>query len=452
MRETAKPFAQLLSDIVHNFRNRLAASPLARRILSGAGWSLAGAVGGRMFAVVSSIVVARVLGKEGFGQFGMIQSTIVSFAVFAGLGLGLTATKQTAEFRYTDPLRAGRVIKLSQRVAFLTGTVTSLGVFFGADYLATHAMAAPELAPLIRITCVILLLGALNGVQDGTLSGLEAFSTIARLSLIGGFVTFLFTITGVMSAGLPGACLAIVGGTVVTWVLKKITLRSALKKYSIPRDPQNCLQEKSAIWRFSIPAVLSSISVVPVNWACNLILVNQPNGYSEMGLLNAAVQWRNIILFIPSILISVSLPMMTSLGATGELRKQRKVFLANIGLSAVVAITVALAASAFSSQIMSSYGSSFSEGRTVLILQAFAAAIAAVVGIVGQYLISRDEMWVLIGLQLLWAIMNVGLSWTFREHGAQGISLAYVLAYILHFGTTCSYTFYSMKRNGGASR
>ena len=43
----------------------------------------------------------------------MIQSTVGMFGVFAGFGLGLTATKHVAEFRQSDPDRAGRIIGLS---------------------------------------------------------------------------------------------------------------------------------------------------------------------------------------------------------------------------------------------------------------------------------------------------------------------------------------------------
>jgi len=36
------------------------------------------------------------LGTVGFGELGVIQSTVGMFGVFAGLGLGMTATKYVA--------------------------------------------------------------------------------------------------------------------------------------------------------------------------------------------------------------------------------------------------------------------------------------------------------------------------------------------------------------------
>ena len=51
----------------------------------------------------------------------MIQSTVGMFGVFAGFGLGLTATKHVAEFRQSDPERDGLIIGLSALIAIGTG-------------------------------------------------------------------------------------------------------------------------------------------------------------------------------------------------------------------------------------------------------------------------------------------------------------------------------------------
>jgi hypothetical protein len=47
---------------------------------------------------------------------------------------------------------------------------------------------------------------------------------------------------------------------------------------------------------------MSGATVTPKTWAANASLVNQPNGYAELGLFNTANQFRMIILYIPNIL------------------------------------------------------------------------------------------------------------------------------------------------------
>src|ERR1035441_10583236 len=89
------------------------ASPLGYRLAKGAFWSLLGTVLSRSLSVVSSILVARMLGKVGMGELGIIQGTVGILSAFAGLGMGLTATKFVAEYRTKDPKCAGAMMGLS---------------------------------------------------------------------------------------------------------------------------------------------------------------------------------------------------------------------------------------------------------------------------------------------------------------------------------------------------
>jgi O-antigen/teichoic acid export membrane protein len=83
--------------------NRIVNSPIGYRLASGVFWSTAGAVISRGLMLAAWVLVARMLGKTGYGELGMIQSTVGMFGVFAGFGLGLTATKHVAEFRRSNP-------------------------------------------------------------------------------------------------------------------------------------------------------------------------------------------------------------------------------------------------------------------------------------------------------------------------------------------------------------
>src|SRR4029453_12131551 len=106
----------------------------------GAFWSLSGTLISRGLALLASILVARVLGKVGFGELGIIQSSVGMFGTFAGFGLGLTATKHVAEFRTKDPARAGRIISLSSLVSWMTGGVMAGLLFVLAPWLAARTL------------------------------------------------------------------------------------------------------------------------------------------------------------------------------------------------------------------------------------------------------------------------------------------------------------------------
>ena len=78
------------------------------RLAHGVLWSLVGAVASQAFSLVAQIIAAHILGKSDFGRLGIINNTAGMFGVLAGFGLGLAATKFIAQYRITDPERAGR--------------------------------------------------------------------------------------------------------------------------------------------------------------------------------------------------------------------------------------------------------------------------------------------------------------------------------------------------------
>ena len=55
---------------------RIENSPLAYRLARGVFWSMVGALISRGLMLVAFVLVARMLGKIGYGELGMVQSTV----------------------------------------------------------------------------------------------------------------------------------------------------------------------------------------------------------------------------------------------------------------------------------------------------------------------------------------------------------------------------------------
>ena len=115
------------------------ADSLRGRLAFGAVWCLIGTALSQGSIILASVISARLLDTVGFGELGIINSTIGMFGVFAGFGLGMTATKYVAELRATDPARAGRIIALSSVVAFATGSAMTLALAIFAPVIAARA-------------------------------------------------------------------------------------------------------------------------------------------------------------------------------------------------------------------------------------------------------------------------------------------------------------------------
>jgi O-antigen/teichoic acid export membrane protein len=411
--------------------DRLEASPIGYRLAHGAFWSLMGTVASRLTGVIGSVVIARILGKAGYGELGIIQSTITTFAMFAGFGMGLTAAKHVAEFRRTDPDRATRIIGLSSAIAWITGTLMMLICVASANALATRSLAAPQLAGMLRLAAPLLLFGAVNGAQVGALNGFEAFRATARNNLIIGIVTLPFSVVGVLLAGLGGAIAAQVLSGVIATLLNFQVLQREARHNGLRLGYRGCMQEAAVIWKFSVPAVLGSIALVPTMWVVNVLLVNRPRGYEQMAILGAASQWSNVVLFLPNTLMQALLPIFSSLVSDPT---DGKGFSKTLNLTQSLMVLIAFptcTALMFSADwLMRLYWKAAPGDGTVMIGCLLAAFIECLGAAAGPAIQARSRMWFGFVISLSWsAVYLTSTAPLVGRFGAKALAFGQVLAY-----------------------
>ena len=407
---------------------------LRRRFASGIFWSMLGTVLSQCLNLVSSIVAAQLLGKKGFGEFGIINSTVSTIGIFAGFGLGLTATKYIAELRHKDPVRAGRILGLSQLSALVSGGIASLIFFMIAPLLATKMLNAPHLVTELRIGCGILLFSTLSGVQVGSLAGFESFRTTARANFWAGIINFPFVLAGVFFFGLRGLVAGMLASTILGCLIYYVTLRREAIKAGITFLYKGVTSELTVLWNFSVPSLFSTLMASPAIWLAYALLVNQPNGYSEMGVFNAANQWRAMILFIPDIVGQAIVPMMSSLYGSNDIAATRRVLLASMGINALVVVPIALLLIMGSNIVMSFYGAEFSGRGNVLSVIALTIALLAIEAPVGKILAATGRMWLGVCMNFGWALVFLGSNALLQKkgYGADGLATAFLIAYIVH--------------------
>jgi O-antigen/teichoic acid export membrane protein len=429
--------------------NRIENSPIGLRLARGMFWSMAGAVISRGLMLIASIVVARLLGKNGFGELGMIQTTVGMFGVFAGFGLGTTATKYVAEFRQTEPERAGRIIGLSGLVAMGTGGLMALGLLVFAPWLAEHTINAPHLTGVLRIGALILFINALNGAQTGALSGFEAFKSIAYVNLFIGLLSFPILIAGAYFGGLTGAVWALAINLCFNWLLNHIALRIEARRCKVPFTLRHCSHELPILWRFSLPAVLASSLVGPVNWLCATFLVNQPDGYGEMGIFNAANQWYAMLMFLPGLLGGVVLPVLSERLGQKDTNQSMKAMVFSIKANALFVMPLVVLAGIASPYIMSLYGAGFRDGWPTLVVVLLTAGLLAVQTPVGQIIAASGKMWIGFVMNLGWALTFIIATLLLVEKGSLGLASARACSYVIHATWTFGFAIWLIRK--GAS-
>jgi O-antigen/teichoic acid export membrane protein len=393
--ETASPQGQ----------SREAPASYATRFAQGAFWSLVGAVGTRMFSFAGNIVVARVLGQVGFGELAMILSTLGVLGTFSGLGVGGTATRYVAELRLKDPERTGRIIGLTYMVSWIAGGLLALSCFLAAPWLAAKTLNAPHLAPEIRLASLLLFITAGFGPQVNILSGFQAFRAISKVNWWTGLSSLPITLTLVWLAGLWGVILAFILNAFLAAVVAAFFLRREYKAAQICINFQRAWQERPVLWGFSLPAFLSSLLFTPTLWAANLILVHQPNGYAQLGLVNAAMQYRWLIGGINLILSTVSVSLMSEIHGKNDPVRLSRFFNVNLRLTLSLAVLLGFAILLLSPWLMEVFGAKFRLAAPLLPIVICYSVTGLSNSIFSQIYYSSGRMWVTFKIQLIWCLL-----------------------------------------------
>lgn len=394
---------------------------------------MAGTVASQALAMAASIISARLLGRDGFGEFGIVVGTVGTFGWLAGMGLGVTTTKHVAQYRSADPGRAGRMLALSGRVAVISGLVVVAVLLALAPQLAARTLNAPHLTLALQMGGALLYLNALNGVQQGALSGLEAFRAIARTNLIRGLVNCPLMVVLVWMYRLEGAVAATVATAGVGWWVNYRAVRGECSRAGVPLNVKPDRRDLPVLWHFALPALISGALLGPVIWLANTLLARQPGGYGQVGLVNASSQWRNLLLFLPTVVNQVTLPPLASaLEEEGEGTLSDRILEMAHGINQIVLWPIAAVLVFMAGPIMGAYGKDFTQGRCVFALMVGGTAIAYVGNAISTMITSRGLMWFAMAQNLSWAVVLLSVCLGFaRSHGALAVGVGMAAGYVV---------------------
>ncbi len=406
---------------------------LRARFARGVAWSLIGNAFGQIAKLASSIVLARILGQVGFGEIGVLVSTVGLFGVFAGMGLGTTATKYVADFRDRQVDRAGQAIGFLIKVGWTAGALTSIIIFLLAPFISSSILNAPHLAAGLRVGSILLILNVLNGIQIGALVGLESFRVVALLAAVDGILGLTFGALGAKLWGLVGAIGGFGFGAAILYLVSQFMLIQTCRDHRIKISYRETRAEWDMLWRFGLPAFLVLASTQPFTWGTRVILSGQPDGYAQLGILNAAFAWGSVLLFLPRQISKPVLPILSNLHGKNSTRQFTQMSGVGLLLTQGTAVLIALPILALSTIIMKSYGDSFVAGTSAMIVMVIAHTISAGTLTFRDVIASSGRMWTQVWHSIIWGAILIVATLIFADLGALGVAYAFLIAYIVLF-------------------
>jgi O-antigen/teichoic acid export membrane protein len=239
-------------------------SAIAERVARNASYSLMSGFVAFVAGVVSSVVLARLLGPSGLGTYALVLSTGGVLGMLVTLGVPHAATKYVAEYEARGERdTAARILGVLGRLQAVMALSVGLLAVAAAPWLE-RAFDAPGFAPAFRVAALGLLPAVLAALAMAGLQGFQDYRRVAVISLVS--TVFLLSATlGFLAAGagVVGAVGALALTAGLTALLGRFWLREHIGR--LPSTSSLPIEARAKLRRY-VPTVSAVLLLDAVVW------------------------------------------------------------------------------------------------------------------------------------------------------------------------------------------
>ncbi len=402
---------------------------MRKRIWDAIIYGVGGAVGSRFLILLSGILVSNIVGKTSYGEFSHVNSTVTLFVTFSGLGISSTLTRFIA-INKEDKMKIGKIIGSFGTIVSFFSIIMSLIMFLLAEQISFLTTENGDLIFYYQIGSLAMLFASLSSVQQSALLGFEQYKKSAIIELFRCFIYVIAAYFLSKSHGVTGAILALMLGFILKFILMLLVNVIYNYKNHIKLGFIFDKEIRHILFTFTIPAFISALFVMPVNWISNSLLVRNTS-FDELAIFSVAQQWMTIITYIPS-----QLGQMRPIYADLYSRKQYKTLFKTVKkftfISVLLVFGVSGLALIFAKPLLGLYGENYSEGVLAFRIMMIVAFVIVTQAQLGTVFETINKMWTGFTLNLVWSIILLGSFSYFVMYGSLGYALAYLIAYTCH--------------------
>lgn len=377
-------------------------------------WSILGHAVSMFILVICGIIIARVVGKEIYGQYGTVKNLTTSFASLAAFGFGYSSTKLISS---SSSQYGGISIYIPQIVSGISIIIFCFFLFFATPI--SNFLNKPDFKTFIVYIGILMFLKALCTVGTGILAGYKQFRRIGLNAIYSAFLFLIICYPFTKLCGITGALLSlIIYQGVATFFALFYAYRSenVRNKYRY-KDYVDILKRTLPIAVHEVSFTASSIAVIMV--------ILQYSSYGEYAIYSIAMQWNAIIIVIPTLLMNLTLSYLSSEQNTKSHNLIFKRMLMINFFSTIFPILAVLFGTGFISRI---YGDDFFDLNSVLKVSVFIALFSSVTLVLQSNLISEGRTWNLAMYRLGKDILGVFiLVWAFKIFSSYNFAMVAVV-------------------------
>src|SRR2546426_8636933 len=400
---------------------------IRRFILGGAFSSLVAILLVKSMGFAESVLVARIIGANGFGLLALVLSLTNIMIAVASMGIPSAVTKfLSGEVSRSGEDSRGTLYSAVRMTAFSSAAVSiaagSIGFFLIAPYYANNTLRDMLLISVVLVGLTTPILSFASALQ-----GMGKVIQLNLVSVAAAGFGLLLAVTLANVFAEKGALIAFLVGAAMPGLLAVRFVRAGLR--DLPNTGQTSAVHRKDMLNYGLPTLLAGLGVLAALYVLNSRVAVEP-GFSCLGNLAVAASLAAVIGLIPSAMGIPLLPALSSLNVSDPKRGQSLVPRA-MRITAFLSVPVVVIVITFSQEIIGlASGHQFSGASQLLAILATSSLIASICGVIGSQISGAGKMWLGLGTNLLWVAALISSSAVLiPKLGAVGASLATLISY-----------------------
>ncbi len=375
------------------------------------------------------IGLARYLGPEAYGIFGILTSLYLINRSFLNTGLPRAVSKFLSEF----PDKASSILKTASRVQWVIALIFALFYLGFAPFIARILHDESLTWYIMFLGIMVVPLALLSLYTGGFLNGLHLFREQAYIKTVYPILRLVFTIILVVAGwALWGALIGYFLAIIVALLWSKYLVQKIIKR-------QKALFPWKKIISFALPVTVASLAFTLLRNLNVLFLKALLNDNYVIGLYTAAY-----ILSTATFMIFLSLPLTLTPAisralAAQDLEKVRRYCRESLRYLLLLLLPITAFIMATAPELLNLfYSSAYESAGKVLILLTISSAFLSIFSIFGSFVTGsgdpKREMYWLLLLAAALAGLNLLLIPRYGMVGSAWASLITALAAMLLAG------------------
>lgn len=259
----------------------------------------------KVLGLIYKLVITNMkgFGNEGVGYYSAGYQIYSLLLTLSSIGIPSVISKLVSErLAVNDKSGAHRIFVVSMRFFATIGLIFSIGLFFGADFIATHILNVPDTAYVMKVLAPAIVFVSVSAVLRGYFAGQQDMKPTSGSQTLEQLLNCVLSITFVYACIGKEAYIMAAAGNLSTTLAIMITVIYLVAYYKrnkiVPEKDQISPEAKKTdrqllktILTISIPITLSSIicvisSVIDTTTVSNCIQI----AFGDTGMTKEALE------------------------------------------------------------------------------------------------------------------------------------------------------------------